>query len=795
MLSSLRQITVLNKLFNVQRDEWSRISLAWLLRFFYRVSFVVGWTLVLGLFVSRYGIASLPFLFALVAVFTIVGSFVYSLFIHRFAREDLIIYSIFLIGILLFISTLFYTSLVPFFSILVLVISIFFMQLKILLDEYIEEMFTALESERAFPLIEAADTIGGIVAGVSIAALSSLIEPYRFIYLWIGAIFLIIPVLLFHQRLIDKERLFSDSRLTIKAPGLITKLKDTLKSKRYGSYIRGLFLIVMFQWFLFNLLEFQYTKAVYQSVSNVILEAGSGFEHAFIHDLGILFMLFSFSALLIQFFLGSRLFGYLGVFGTMLIHPIVTIFSLFGITLSFSFAAAVLAKNNFTITSVLYNNAYHSSYYAIKENSRAYVRELLEGVIRPVGAIFGTAFLLLLQSLLHGAQLVLWVNVVMLAAACGMFYVMYLQQERYTQVAVDDLRSSNNKSLRLNAVDLLSQRGHGSAVVHLLRILKNEEESVSLRVGVLRALAELQNIEVLEDVLQCLKSPRSELRLAALDCLLAFRFLTVKSPKHLYLKSQVIESLKDLYERERSDDILQRLIKLMSMLSNVGTIEFLLGVLNKGSVRHKAEAILALRHFSDDDSLLKVAVPYLESRNLVLRIASAIMLGSSSRYKAKAMNIVYTFLHSSNELKVGLALYAIGELGLKSEKSLCKKLLKSKNETLRAEAAIALCKMGYTFSVSTLINLLFESKSSVKKLLKIRISNLDVRIYKNIDRIVRSLVFDQIEKLLPEGEIDLNSLGVVKLKNLKLLYALVEEYDEMEVVENILDSNKTYNGS
>ncbi|MBI4231808.1 hypothetical protein HY605_01135, partial [Candidatus Peregrinibacteria bacterium] len=741
----------------MQRDEWSRIALAWFLRFFYRVAFVLGWTLVLGLFVSRYGIAALPFLFALIAVFTIIGSFLYSLFIHRFAKEDMIIGSIFVIGVCLFLSTQLYENLVLFFSLLVVVVSIFLMQLKILLDGYIEEMFSALESERAFPLIEAADTIGGIIAGLAIAILSSFFEPHRFIYLWIGVIFLIIPVLLYHQSLADKERLFEDSRRLVKAPGILTKFKETLVNKRYSLYIRGLFLIVLFQWFLFNLLEFQYTKAVYQNVSHVVLEAGSGFEHAFIHDLGILFILFSSSALLIQFFLGSRLFNYLGIFGTMLIHPIVTIFSLFGISMSFSFGTAVLAKNNFTITSVLYTNAYHSSYYGIRENSRAYARELLEGIVRPVGAIFGTLFLLSLQYFFSGAALVLSVNILMLLAACGMFYVMYLQQERYTQLAINDLRSSSEKAVRMNAIDILSQRGHGSAIVHLVRILRDDRESLSMKVAALRALAELQNSEVLEDILSCLKSSKSELRVAALDTLSTFKFLLNGPSKNLYLKSQVIEALKDLYVREKSDEVLQKLINIMSLLSGVSTVEFLLTVLQSRSLSHKSEAILALRRF-DDANLTGFVVPYLRSNNLSLRISAAISLASNQSCRASAMGIVSTFLHSSCARKIALALYAIGELGLVTEKALCQRFLKSKNEMLRAEAAIALCRMGYTSSVTTLIDLLLRGGVSVQRILKRRIANLDVRIYKNIDKIVRGMVFEEIERLLPDKSTNLESL-------------------------------------
>ena len=204
-------------------------------------------------------------------------------------------------------------------------------------------------------------------------------------------------------------------------------------------------------------MEFQYTKAIYQNVSEAIFDAGSGFEHAFVHDLGTLFMLFSASALIFQLFVGGRLINSLGVIGSMLIHPIVTLLSLFGLTWKFNFATAVLAKNNFMITSVIHTNAYHSSYYAVKEDLRHHVREILEGMIRPAGAIAGTLILIGLQKLFSGNFLILVVNLAMILSSLLLLYFTYRQQSKYTNVVISDLYSGDSR-IRMNAIDIFAQK-------------------------------------------------------------------------------------------------------------------------------------------------------------------------------------------------------------------------------------------------------------------------------------------------------------------------------------------------
>ena len=782
MLRTVRQLAILNRIFNVRKNEWPRIWTAWLIRLFYRFSFVLGWTVLVAMFVSHYGIASLPILLILNALFTVIGSFLYASFLDNFKRHHVMVASILISGLLLFVaSSVVQYSLVLFFSLLIVAIAVFLFQFRISLSAYVEEMFSPLESERTFPFIEGADTIGGILAGLLVVSLASIIEVSSFIYLWLGVLFMIIPLLLINEQV--RNNFVSVKEHNSPNVGLFTKFRDSFAESRHISFIKGLFVIVFLQWFIYNLLEFQYTRAVYSSVSSVVMEAGAGFEHAFVHDLGALFILFSVSALFVQLFVGSRILDSLGVIGTMLVHALLIFFSFFGLSFSYNFYTAVLAKNNFGIGSVLFNNAYHSSYYAIKDHLREHVRELLEGVIRPFGAIVGAFFLIIVQYFFSADVPVYYINFLMLSASVLLFYFIYDQQRKYTRLAVDDLLHSKDMDVRINAVYILAQKGHKGADKILRSILFNPEESTSLRIRIVRAMAEINNTEYISDLIRCLYFDNLSIRKAALDSLHYFRGLRSNSKKYLYKKYELIEALRKLYRTEKNTELVSKIIHLMSRLSTVATLGFLLDILKSTGVKHKAEVIYALKGYADRDLAL-VVLPFLKSRSLSQRVNAAIFLYKFSEYRPQVLSLISALLNSDSSLSVTHALFAIGELKLSAKVNVCYRYLNSGDRRLRLQASIALAKFGFDDGVEYIVKLLLSGNEDFAVEVKSLLQNVDVRIYKNIDTIVSQLVKNELDKIFEAGDSGkFGSWKLSRLMKLRRLYVLVEEYEQVEQLD------------
>jgi len=788
MFQNIRDLSIFNKVFNLYGNEYPKLLISWVIRFLYRTSFVIGWTVIVGMFVANYGISTLPYLFAANALFTILGSLFYSTFIDRYAKDTLMVITVLVTVCILFLGILLEpVDKILFFALLLAVESIFLMQFKVLLDGYIEEMFNPLESERVFPLIEAAETFGGIIAGLTVVYFSGSIDTYKLIYLCMGILLLIVPCLFIYKSLkehvvIVKKEVHKEEEI-----GIFSKFKNEfLKSKDF-SFIKGLFFIIILQWILFNLIEFQYTRAVYSNVSHIILEGGSGFEHAIVHDLGVLFIIFNSSILIMQIFIGGRLLNALGITGTIILHPVVTILSLLGlIIMPGNFNMAVLTKNNFGVTSAIFTNAYHSSYYAIKESLREHTREFLEGIVRPIGALIGTLVLILLQVYLQNNDLTFYLNIAMLIFALLLLQFSYIQQRKYTENATHHLLS-NEKEMRVNAVDILAQKGHKDPSLILTKILLNDSEPISLRVRILRALGELKEEVAIKEIIKCFNASKAAIREAAIDALFSYKDLFDTSNKKLtVLRYQLVNELKNMYEREVHEDLRSRIVLLLSNISSVSTIEFLLKILHESKGTLREDSIYALGNY-DDECVVDYIKPYLKSRNFKEKINAAIALAKFDNYYNEAIYTVSSFIYGNSKEKIAYGLYAIGELNLTRMKDICVKYLNSKDLNLKMYAAVALAKMGNDIAIPRLIDLLFSKNQNVAKKVKNFLKNIDVRIFKNVDRILKHLVAEEIKKLLNKNKAEiLTDLAHEDLLTLRWLYSLIGEYDEVEIIDSLI---------
>jgi HEAT repeat protein len=504
-----------------------------------------------------------------------------------------------------------------------------------------------------------------------------------------------------------------------------------------------------------------------------------------VHGLGVLFMIFSVSTLVIQLFVGSRLISALGIIGSMIVHPIVTIISLLGLTISFNFYFAVLAKNNFTLTTAIFNNAYASTYYTWKEKVLIHGREFIEGVVRPVGAFAGTVVLIILSLILNSKGIIFAVNVLMIVVAGMFLYITIRQRNNYTEAVLKDFTSSDDKKVRMNAIDILSQKGHVNSLPVLTKFLHKKDESVALRVRVLRAFAETQEEEAIKDIIKCFTSEKAAIREAAIDALLKYHVLSQPSKKYAVLKYELVGALKKMYEVENHEDIRSRIITLLSKLSNVSTLEFLLNILHKAHGNLKADAIYALGNYGDKD-VIEFIRPYLKS-NSKERINAAIALGRFPDHRVESTYIISSFIFSKSKEEVAYGLYAVGELNLKKFKKICLLYIHSKNVQLKMYSALALAKMGCHDATLVIIDLLFHENKEVAKRVKDMIRNVDVRIYKNIDKIVRCVVDKEVEKLIKKHKVKhWSDLEKEHLVTLKWLYCLVEEYDEVELIDNLI---------
>lgn len=505
----------LSKILNIAPTEGPHVAICWALGLIGRISLVIGWTLLTVFFVSNYGISALPYLFILHAVGIILGSFIFARLVGRVKHEYLLIAVILISGFLLILGGSLELPPEFFIGFLLLAVSVLHSQFKIVSSLFMEDLFTPTQSSRVFPVIESAQTIGLIIGGLIISIFAPHLPLSKFLYIWMIVFMIGIPAIVYYlnhsigipfQELIHYGDSKSEEKSTLKAT------IDGIKSGFKVGFIRSLVLIVLLQWMFFNILEFQYTKAIEQQVkeshSSFVLhdmnefgkasvliakeaseqqndeiskvietpEYYDDFENDFAKDLAMLQILFGAATLVFQLLLASRLLTYLGVVGSMVVYPVVLIVSMASMTINFNFISAIIARFNHEVTHVLHLNAYHSSYYALSHTVRGGVKEFLEGFIRPIGAILGTLLLIILSFIVRADDLTLAINIAAIVILGGMFLVSLKMRNRYDDLPQKDLLESTSLNTLINAINILEQNAAHHDPSFLVKVHKKRSD-------------------------------------------------------------------------------------------------------------------------------------------------------------------------------------------------------------------------------------------------------------------------------------------------------------------------------
>jgi HEAT repeat protein len=779
MLNVSHQISFWSRLFNVKSGEWSKIIFSWLIRFFYRLGFVLVWTLIVAQFVANYNISSLPYLFIFTAFFTMLGSIGFSTIVDRYSSRAMMISNILLSALVVAFVPVFFSPEDPLFiGLLLLTVVLFLKQFRLILNGYVEELFTPLQSERTFPLIEAADTLAGVIAGTLIALLVGKIDLIGLLNIASLAFIVIVPLLFLFSFAPAKKIELASPKTKVKKKyglGVYSNLKAELRDKTYLKFLKGLIWLILLQWFLFNVLEFQYTKAVFTQTASFPVDYGSGFEHAFIHDLGQLFALFSSLALLFQLFLGSRIISSLGVFGSSVVHAVVSFFSFIAMFFNFNFSVSVFAKTNFTVTSVLYNNAYHSAYYAVHEETRAQMREFLEGVIRPIGAILGTLCLIILQNIFAPSVIDYYLNFLMVLIAAFIFYTAYRQQRLYTGVAVAALKENESFHEKVIALDILSQRGHRNGHKILRSIVFDSSLPLEVRILAIRGLHNFDGVFVVPILFELLTIDEYEIQSAVVRELSEFDesdFSGISfSQRYAFLN--LVDAL---YSHDQyNEDFLVDLFSILRYFPDSASVEILFKALESSTLSHRLAAIKTIGYYNDLSLNAKIA-GFLDSSIADEQAVAFIALYRTPLFADKSKLLLGDFLESSDSCKTALSLFACGELKLGSKKKMLFKSLKSHDLETRLQAAIALAKLGYRNGIQLILAVVVFGDSDVAIRVLKMIRSLDGEFRDRINRLLKGMVFEEIETILAGA--DVTSLSLDKIVRLRRLYYILGCSDE-----------------
>lgn len=814
-------VALISRLLNVGKKEFPRITIAWTLHLLLRTGFVMGWTVTVAMFINRVGIESLPYLLVLNALLVMLGSLIYSNLLKQINKPILILFTTLSAGAVLCVSTFFvYSQPLLFFGFILLAQSMLLSQLNILISLFTEDLFSPLESQRSFPLIASAETIGGILGGFAIFSLGDVMPSYKFIYLWIVLITLVIPTLLIsqaHAKKIPSIEIHKNAHRQKRANmNLLKSLQFGFKKIRKVPFLRGMAMIVMMQFMLVNLLEFQYTKAIQETVTdraNALYfevhnyEPGTQLkvsllqvapidkeqralhlEQELTHDLGTLQMIFSSGSLLVQILLASRVITGLGIVGSLAINPLVTLLHLVAMAFNFNFLTAATTRSSFEITSGIFKNAYHSSYYALGEKLREQMKEFLEGFIKPIGAVMAFILLFLIQTLWSNKDSTLVITLVMMMTTAAMLLGIVKLKRSYTHLSIQNLEPVNDFPARLMAVEVLGQKGHKKSTEQLLHYLQKKNEPPKLKLKILETLQGRQDPMIAQTLLECLElgEEKPEVRLAILETLLHMDQLKVHLAKKAFTRYRTIERIKALFQNDESEAVRGVCIQLLAQMDDGEVIEFILQVMHKGEPDIQKACIKACSGFHDIN-ILPFVQEYLRSKNPHLRAQTVAALWQFPSLRNMLKHYREKLKKSREKENIIATLELLGEIGEKKDLPYLIKHLASTQPTIREAACRALGQMNHPAAIPHLVEFIVHENSMLVEKTKQFVSRLEGSIASNIEHLVHLRISEYIQDLLNKTKANtLIELDIETLHKLKRAYDTVEEHAEVDKIEKII---------
>lgn len=780
----------INKLLNLSDQEWPRIIIAWSMMFLSQLGYIIGWSALVASFLGEIGIEYLPYLFLSNAILVVAGVFLFKKWIHLIRREVLITFTV-IIAAALIISSVFFiqSQALIAFALLLTAEGVFLAQLNIMLSLFNEDLFSPLESQRTFPIIESALTLGGILGGLFLTTFSAQLPVYKFILIWALIILGILPIVLrFNAKTMNVPQLKSVSQ----------QKKSKKKLTKKAPFLKGLILVVLLHWGMMNIIEFQYTKAIQQEVYSVQEETlvfdesiqlaeesethneQVQYEQAIARKLGLLHVIFNSAALFIQLILASRLITSLGIISSLLIHPLVTFLNVVGMTLRFGFVSAAITRGSYELTGVLYKNSYDSSYYAIPHQERDTVKEFMQGIIKPFGAILGTASILGISLLFHGRDQTLALNIELMAMAIIMSIVLFGMGKRYTELSEQNLSKKKDLPTRLNAIEILGQNGHEKNVSALHKLLRRANEPEVLKINILRSLGERREAESIGVILEFLEDPSARIRLAAIQALRQFEELKKGALNQAFTRHRVIEALKEALKSESEDGIKKELMHFFYTLDAKQLTHFIFESIKSKNAKEKGAFIRMLRLFKDPN-LKYYLEPYLKNKSVELRSASIIALWSFEEMHHELTHHLNQMLKSPKSRILKIGIQTAGEVSYKEAKATIKAFLGHAEEEIRNAALIALAQMEDHTISKELVSYLSDTKHEWFEKGEQLIQNLPKNFRAFIERQLHSHIHTEIRKLL-EGK-SLEEMGEESLKRLEKLYQRIEAHEQVHQIQ------------
>lgn len=781
----------LYRLIRLYPHEVGRTFVVWIIRLLYRFVFVVSWTLIVAHVVSSYhSELALPVLFLIHAFLVLLGSTISFFLFTRLPLENLFLYSLITGVVILFGSQFLISDDTVKIGVLLFVESFILVQLSINIETFTERFFTPYESVRTFPIAESGDTIATLLAGAFLYMNASTLSMTRVVWIIVAVLSLMIPfflqyhsflrshpgVCLFRKQLIGGEH-------HVFQPSYVAKLVSR------HPYIVTLISVVLAQWFFSVVLEYLFTYAIAAShlKSPELLPATSGgVENLLIEEFGALQILFASAALISHFFLAGRFISSLGIVGSILLHPLVSLLSLAAMITGFSPLTAIVARVNAEVTGVIYRNSYQSSYYVFEEMESQFTRIFMDGIVRPLGAMLGTSFLVLSYFFVpHGSYLTFILTGLFVVLLIFALSTVTLQKQYVRLIAHQLKRNDTDPDLRLNLLDVLSQTDYPQKTILFDSIFQSSGGSPLFLVKLIEIFAREKSH--FTEIVSMLRHSDSTVRFASISALQIF-FDSRYFEENILSRRTVISELMycSLHESDRKISVF--ILSFLARFKEKEVLDFLLSHLQNDQGDSLSAIIIACDVFNDP-SFYPLLVTFLDSTDPRVWAHSALILYRFDAYREKVRHLIRTkMVDSSHSSRVALA-FLLAQIADNSYGNYCKERLEHSEDTLeKVFLALGLVSIGEEASRAVFSHFLFSlnREGDISQL----VSLLPPSGRYVVERDLQQRALHQLHILLRTFEHgSLSHLDIASLKKLRALYGMLNATEEILKIDSVIRSH------
>jgi HEAT repeat protein len=599
-----------------------------------------------ALFLLRYGVDFLPYMYICLGALTIVTTLSYATALGRFERGSF--YSMLLGGFIVLLllergAIVFsYPSLYP-------IVWLSINGMGLLLGTFVwniaGEVCDTRQAKRLFPLFASAGILGSVLGNAMTGVTARLLGTDNLFILYA----VLLGIAFYATRLIARHH-FRRERITREKSNLWKDLRAGYDYVRLSPLMQLVaYASVLFSVLFFSI-AFPFSKVVTASFTDEAEVAGF---------LGLFYSISTASTFLVSLFLASRIYTRLGIINGIFLLPLTYIFSFAVFAGRYELSGAAVARfAQLVILSGIAGTAWNALFNVVPSQKRGQVLAFNNGVPSQIGVVLSGVLLIVVARALTVQQILLMGA--MLAILCG--GLIWRMRKAYAAALVDALRAGRAEvfsapdsafqgfqsdpaalevairalqdpkaGTRRIAAEMLGRMESDAAIPHLLRLLSDPEPAV--RVSAVSSLGALFADSAAAEIIPLLDDPAEQVREEALRVLSRLRIQDspgliekihelVRSDPALAVQTKAImalarlgavkESIADLIPRLDSEDSAARLHALETVrvlaphLKNHFEPGLLTNALRDSSAPVRRAAVAALAAFDGGDVTRKL---------------------------------------------------------------------------------------------------------------------------------------------------------------------------------------------